>query len=182
MGEFTVDVQLTDIAVRDTNVSTALEEPFRAMILDMLADSAMTVGEIHEELERRGFERTENTIRHHVNELRDVGLVDIARLEERRGATAKYYRANTIVLSYAVPEAHDAAIDAMAANVEPQVADVVSHLQSEFGDELADIASEMSPCEHCQTQKYETYLLLTVLRRAFVRARTRPEKTDEPAE
>jgi hypothetical protein len=60
MSEFTADVQLKDIAVRDTNLSDAVDEPFRAMILDMLADDAMTVSEIHEELENRGFDRTLN--------------------------------------------------------------------------------------------------------------------------
>jgi len=170
MSEFTADVQLKDIAVRDTNVSDAVDEPFRAMILDMLVDDAMTVNEIHGELEDRGFDRTENTIRHHVNELRHAGLVEVTRLEERRGATIKYYRANTIVLSYRLPEGSEAAIDGMATRIEPQLEAVVSQLRTEHGDDLQEIAAAMTPCEHCKTQKYETYTLLTVLRRAFVRA------------
>jgi hypothetical protein len=28
----------------------------------------------------------------------------------------------------------------------------------------------MAPCQHCRNQKYETYLLLTILRRGFVDA------------
>jgi len=182
MSEFTNEVRLRDIAVRDTNVSAAVDEPFRAMILDMLADEAMTVGEIHAELADRGFDRTENTIRHHVNELRDAGLVEVARLEERRGGTSKYYRANTIVLSYTLPQGTEDAVDAMAEEVEPQVAEIVSDLRSEYGRELDRIASEMAPCRHCRTQKYETYLLLSVLRRAFVRAHARDVRgssTDE---
>ena len=170
MSDFTSDVKLKDIAVRDTNVSAAVDEPFRAMILDMLADDAMTVREIHEELENRGFDRTENTIRHHVNELRDAGLVEIARLEERRGGTSKYYRANTIVLSYTLPEGADEVIDMMVERIEPDVGTLVSRLHSEYADELDRIASEMAPCQHCRTQKYDRYLLFTVLRRAFVRA------------
>jgi DNA-binding transcriptional ArsR family regulator len=170
MTEFTNEVRLKDIAVRDTNVSDAVDEPFRAMILDMLADDAMTVARIHEELADRGFDRTENTIRHHVNELRDAGLVEIARLEERRGGTSKYYRANTIVLSYALPDGADEAIDEIVDDIEPDVNELISHLDSEYSEELDRIASGMAPCRHCRTQKYDTYLLLTILRRAFVRA------------
>lgn len=173
MSEFTVDVQLNDIAVRDTNVSDAVNEPFRAMILDMLADEAMTVSEIHEELSNRGFDRTENTVRHHVNELRDAGLIDVTRLEERRGDTSKYYRANTIVLSYSLPDSSDDVIDEMAKRIEPRIEEIVTYLRSDYADELEQIASKMAPCQHCKTQKYETYLLLTVLRRAFVRAHAR---------
>ncbi|MFB6194636.1 MAG: helix-turn-helix domain-containing protein [Haloplanus sp.] len=170
MSEFTTDVELKEIAVRDTNISDAIDEPFRAMMLDMLADEAMTVAEIHEELSNRGFDRTENTVRHHVNELRDAGLVEIARLEERRGATIKHYRANTMVLSYALPESSEDTVDEMAERIEPAVRDVVATLRDEYADELDGMAAEMAPCEHCRDQKYETYVLLTVLRRAFVRA------------
>jgi DNA-binding transcriptional ArsR family regulator len=180
MSEFTADVRLEDIAVRDTNVSDAVDEPFRAMILDMLADEAMTAGEIHAELADRGFDRTENTVRHHVNQLRDAGLVEVARLEERRGGTRKYYRANTIVLSYTLPEGAGDTLDAMAEEIQAEVGDLVATLRSEYDADLDRIASEMAPCEHCRTQKYETYLLLTVLRRAFVRAYARDALGTEP--
>ncbi|MDG5778315.1 winged helix-turn-helix domain-containing protein [Haloarculaceae archaeon H-GB2-1] len=172
MSEFTADVQLTDIAVRDTDVSDAVDEPFRAMILDMLADESRTVSDIHAELSRRGFDRTANTVRHHVNELRDAGLVEVARLEERRGGTQKYYRATTIVLSYSIPDGRADDVDALAATVAPAVADLLDELRTDHWDELDAIVSEMAPCEHCRTQKYETHLLLTILRRAFVRAET----------
>jgi len=173
MAEFTSDVRLTDIAVRDTAVSSAVDEPARAMILDVLADGEHTVSEVHEALERRGYDRTENTIRHHVNELRDAGLVEVARLEERRGGTTKFYRATTIVLSYALPADASDTIDSIAEDVAPDVEAIVDQIETEHGDTLDEIAGEMAPCEHCADQKYETYLLLTILRRAFVRAHVR---------
>ncbi|MFB6354776.1 MAG: ArsR/SmtB family transcription factor [Halobacteriales archaeon] len=172
MTEFEAEVTVDDIVVRDTRTSSAVDEPIRAMILDMLAEEAMTAGEVHRELADRGIERTENTVRHHVNELRDAGLVEVARLEEGRGGTRKYYEANTIVLSYALPDGAEDAVERMAGAVEPLVDEAVGRLRAEFGGELADLASQMAPCAHCANQKYETYLLLTVLRRAFVRAET----------
>lgn len=175
MAEFETDIALDDIAVRDTRVSSAVDEPIRAMILDMLAEDEHTVGEVHAALEDRGIDRTENTIRHHVNELRDAGLVGVARLEERRGGTTKYYRANTIVLSYSIPDSAEPTINEMAERFEPEIRDVLTTLHDEFEPDLNEIAAEMAPCEHCRTQKYETYLLLTVLRRAFVRAHTRAD-------
>lgn len=181
MVEFGADVELRDVAVRDTNVSAAVDEPFRAMILDMLAERELSVGEVHQELGRRGFERTENTVRHHVNELRDAGLVAVSRLEERRGGTTKFYRATTIVLSYALPDGAEDAVDAMAERVVPAVGEVVDELRGAYGDELDRIAAEMAPCAHCATQKYETYLLLTVLRRAFVKAYARDAVTGSAA-
>ena len=181
MHESHPEIQLQDVAIQDADVSSAVDEPVRAMILDMLADDEMTIEDIHAELERRGEEKAVTTVRHHVNELRDAGLLDVARLEERRGGTTKYYRATAIVLSYALPAGAEDAVDAMAEDVAPVVGDVVAELRATHGDELDRIAGEMAPCAHCATQKYETYLLLTVLRRAFVRAYAREAVTGSSA-
>lgn len=170
MSTFQSDVELADIVVRDTGVSSAVDEPVRAMILDMLAEDAMTVDEVHDELTTRGFERTTNTVRHHVNELRDAGLVEVERLEERRGGTLKFYRANTIVLSYSVPDASRADVAEMADWMGPRLEPIIDDLLDEYGPTIDRIAEQMAPCEHCRNQKYETYLLLTVLRRGFVNA------------
>jgi DNA-binding transcriptional ArsR family regulator len=170
MSTFESEVELTDIVVRDTDVSNAVDEPVRAMILDMLADQAMTVEDVHEELSSRGFERTVNTIRHHINELREAGLIEVERMEERRGGTLKFYRANTIVLSYSLPEDSREEIGEMAEWTGPRLEPVIDELLNEYGAEINRIANQMAPCKHCRTQKYETYLLLTVLRRGFVNA------------
>mgnify|MGYP000150350748 CR=1 FL=1 len=161
---------LTDIAVRDPRVSAAIDEPMRATILDVLADESLTAGDVHERIAERGIDRTENTVRHHINELRDAGLVEVVRFEEGRGGTTKYYAANTMVLSYSIPEGKDDLVDEMADAVRPEIEAALDRLETEHGEDVAAIASEMSPCEHCETQKYETYVLLTTLRRAFVRA------------
>lgn len=160
---------LEDIAVRDTRVSDAIDEPMRAMVLDILADETLTASEVHERLADRGIDRTENTVRHHINELRDAKLVDVVRFEEGRGGTTKYYGANTTVLSYSLPESAESAIEDMIDAVQPQVAAALATLTDEYADVIDEMTTEMQPCEHCRNQKYETYVLLTVLRRAFVR-------------
>jgi DNA-binding transcriptional ArsR family regulator len=43
-------------------------------------------------------------VRHHVSVLKDAGMVEIARLEEAGGETRKYYKSNTRVFSYDLPE------------------------------------------------------------------------------
>lgn len=168
------DGRLEDIAVRDPSVSAAVDEPMRAMILDALSETAMTASEVYDALEKRGVDRTENTIRHHINELRDAGLVDVVRFEEGRGGTRKFYRANTIVLSYSLPRGSEDLVSEMVEAATPYIEDAVSALETEFDSDLDTLAAEMGPCEHCQTQKYETYILLTVLRRAFVQAYREP--------
>jgi len=170
MSSSGTDHRLDDIAVRDPRVSDAVDEPMRAMVLDILSEDALTAGEVHDRLADRGVDRTENTVRHHINELRDAGLVDVVRFEEGRGGTTKHYHANTIVLSYSLPDSSDDAVEELVDAVQPQLRDALATLADEHDDAIEDIVADMQPCEHCRTQKYETYVLLTVLRRAFVRA------------
>ena len=61
-------------------------------------------------------------------------------------------------------------MDAMVDAIQPQVEAALATLTDEFDAEIDEIVADMQPCEHCRTQKYETYVLLTALRRAFVRA------------
>ncbi|MFB6141313.1 MAG: ArsR/SmtB family transcription factor [Halosimplex sp.] len=171
MDESTAQVSLRDVVVQDPAVSAAVDEPVRATILDMLADEPMTAGQVDAALTEQGFDRTENTIRHHINTLRDAGLVEVVRYEEGRGGTTKYYGATTLVLSYALPEGSDAAVEELVEALRPGVAALLDDLEAEHGETIDGIAAAMEPCDHCRTQKYETYVLLTVLRRAFARTR-----------
>lgn len=170
MTETEPEGEIQDIVVRDPTISAAIDEPMRAMVLDVLSDEALTATEVYDRLAERGIDRTENTIRHHINELRDAGLVDVVRFEEGRGGTTKYYRANTIVLSYSLPESARETVDEMTDSVRPQMETALETLRDEYGSEIESLAADMGPCEHCETQKYEPYILLTVLRRAFVQS------------
>jgi len=99
------DVPIREVVTTDPEKAKALENDVRAKIIDMLADEEMTIEGIHEELQRRGEDKAETTVRHHVNVLKDAGMVEIARLEEAGGGTRKYYKSNTRMFSYDLPGA-----------------------------------------------------------------------------
>jgi DNA-binding transcriptional ArsR family regulator len=170
MAEFSSEVVLDDIVVRDPKTSAAVDDPVRASVLDVLDGEPKTVAEVHEALSKRGVERSENTVRHHVNKLRDSGLVEVARMEEGRGGTTKYYKANTVVLSYSIPDAVEDRVDDMVEGVSGSVAKLLDELETHHSDDLDAVVSEMADCEHCESQKKREFVALTVLRRSLVRA------------
>lgn len=92
----------------------------------------------------------------------------IVRFEARRGSTTRDYHANTIGLSYSLPDSADAVVEKMTAATQPQVTRALNHLTGEYEESIGDITREMQPCDHCQDQEYETCVPLTVLRRAFM--------------
>ncbi|MDS0243232.1 MULTISPECIES: winged helix-turn-helix domain-containing protein [unclassified Haloferax] len=167
MSLFEVDVPVRNVITTDPKKAKALEQDVRAKILDMLADEELTIGEIHEELQRRGEEKAETTVRHHVNVLKDAGMVEIARLEEAGGGTRKYYKSNTRVFSYDLPEDAEKRLAGASAQLRDDLATVIDTLVEEHGDDIEAIAREMKPCEYCETQHYEEFIIRELLNRAL---------------
>ncbi len=162
------DVPIREVITTDPAKAKALENDVRAKVLDMLADEEMTIEEIHEELQRRGEEKAETTVRHHVNVLKDADMVEIARLEEAGGGTRKYYKSNTRVFSYDLPEDADETLATAQETASEELASLIEVLYGEHGKEIETVAREMKPCEYCETQHYEEFILRELLNRALI--------------
>jgi DNA-binding transcriptional ArsR family regulator len=162
------DVPIREVVTTDPEKAKALENDVRAKILDMLATEEMTIEEIHDELHRRGEEKAETTVRHHVNVLKDAGMVEIARLEEAGGGTRKYYKSNTRVFSYDLPESSPEQLASAQDTTTEELAALIETLAEEHGDEIQAVAREMKPCEYCETQHYEEFVVRELLNRALI--------------
>lgn len=167
MSLLETEVPIRDVITTDPEKAKALENDVRAKILDMLADHEMTIAEIHAELERRGEDKAETTVRHHVNVLKDADMVELARLEEAGGGTQKFYKSNTRVFSYDLPkETTETVANAMACTRD-ELVDLIDRLFENHGDELEAVAREMKPCEYCATQHYEEFIVRELVNRAL---------------
>ena len=167
MSLMETEVAVENVITTDPEKAKALDNDVRAKILDMLADAEMTIEEIHEELDRREEDIAETTVRHHVNVLKDAGMVELARLEEVGGGTLKYYKSNTRVFSYEISEdAEEVLTEAFDATRE-ELRHLVDDIMDEHGDDIEAAAREMKPCEYCETQHYEEFILRELLNRAL---------------
>lgn len=162
------DVPIREVVTTDPEKAKALENDVRAKILDMLADDAMTIEEMRDELRRRGEEKAETTVRHHVNVLKDAGMVEIARLEDAGGGTRKYYESNTRIFSYSLPEGSDETLESARETVATELSALLETLDEDHGDEIEAVAREMKPCEYCETQRYEEFIVRDLLDRALL--------------
>lgn len=162
------DVPIREVVTTDPEKAKALENDVRAKILDMLAIEEMTIEEIHEELKRRGEEKAETTVRHHVNVLKDAGMVEISRLEEAGGGTRKFYRSNTRVFSYDLPEGSAEMLAPAQETTTTELESLVDVLYAEHGTEIESVAKEMKPCEYCDAQHYREFILRELVNRALI--------------
>ncbi|MFB6217898.1 MAG: winged helix-turn-helix domain-containing protein [Halobacteriaceae archaeon] len=168
MALLDAEVPIREIVTTDPETAKALENDARAKILDMLAEAELTVEGIQEELERRGEKKAETTVRHHVNVLKDAGMVEISRLEEAGGGTRKYYRSNTRVFSYDLPEDAEEALGPARETATGELSRLVETLYKDHGDEIESVARAMQPCEYCDRQHYEEFVVRELLDRALV--------------
>ncbi|WP_430506415.1 ArsR/SmtB family transcription factor [Haloparvum sp. PAK95] len=175
------DVPIREVVTTDPEKAKALENDVRAKILDMLATEEMTIEEIHDELHRRDEEKAETTVRHHVNVLKDAGMVEIARLEEAGGGTRKYYKSNTRVFSYDLPESSGEKLASAQDTTREELAALIETLAEQHGDEIEAVAEEMKPCEYCETQHYEEFVVRELLNRALIDLGETGELDDLPS-
>jgi DNA-binding transcriptional ArsR family regulator len=167
MSLLETDVPVQNVITTDPSKAKALENTVRAKILDMLADEEMTIEEITEELARRGEEKAMTTVRHHVNILKDAGMVELSRLEDAGGGTQKFYRSNTRVFSYDLSEDAEGILSDVELATRETMISLIEQLYAEHGADIEAAASEMKPCEYCQTQHYEEFILREVMNRAL---------------
>ena len=167
MSLLETEVPIRDVITTDPEKAKALENDVRAKILDMLADEELTIEAIHAELERRGEAKAETTVRHHVNVLKDADMVELARLEEAGGGTQKYYKSNTRVFSYDLPANAEETLAAAVAQVRGDLETVLDDVLDEHGEEIEAMARDMKPCEYCDTQHYEEFILRELVNRSL---------------
>ena len=167
MSLLETEVPITDVITTNPEKAKALENDVRAKILDMLADEEMSIEEIDAELERRGEEKAETTVRHHVNVLKDAGMVELARLEEAGGGTTKFYKSNTRVFSYDLPENAEATLGDAERTTREAMTGLIEELYAEHGEAIEAAATEMKPCAYCETQHYEEFVLRELANRAL---------------
>jgi DNA-binding transcriptional ArsR family regulator len=167
MSLLETDVPVQNVITTDPDKAKALENPARAKMLDMLADEEMTIAEITDELARRGDEKATTTVRHHVNVLKDAGMVELSRLEDAGGGTQKFYRSNTRVFSYDFSEDAEVMLSDVELATQETMISLIEDLYADHGEDIEAAASEMKPCDYCNTQHYEEFILRELVNRAL---------------
>lgn len=90
---FQKEIRVRKVSTLDPSSAQGLADPTRIKMLDMLGRKPMTAEEIAKALDGSGHKKATTTIRHHLEMLKEAGLVETARMVEVRGAVMKYYSA-----------------------------------------------------------------------------------------
>ena len=137
----------------------AMDDPARIKIVQMLYKKLLTAAQICSHLKKSGHVKALTTVRHHLDILKESGLIEIAKIEETRGAVTKYYSTSTKLLGYNVPEDFDTKYSSAIRNTSKKLEDVL--------DTLAPKATLKS--KQKLDPLYSQYVLMEIVNRAMTR-------------
>lgn len=141
----------------------AIEDPSRAKVLEILYHKAMSAEQISKELEKAGYKKALTTTRHHLDILRASGLIEVARIEETRGAVTKFYGTSTKLLCYDVPDDFDS-----------KYSDQIQSASDKMEKILKSIAPKIERSKKPE-DGYSQYLMLEIMNRAVTRILEKPK-------
>jgi len=162
---FEAEVPLNRVTTLGYRLAQALNDPVRIKILEILNHKLMTAEEISKVLRRSGHKKATTTVRHHLEILKNAGLIGVARIVEVRGAVKKYYLPTIRAFSYNPPS-----LQKHSKLIEESSFRLTKVLKCIFED--ADFLGAMSGkerCNLCKEDHYKEYAALEILNSALVR-------------
>jgi DNA-binding transcriptional ArsR family regulator len=165
---FRRDVPIRTIVAIEAGHARALQAPIRLAMLDLLSCRPMSVEELGEELPSHGFRKATNTLRHHLEILVRSGLVELALLEQTRGAVLKYFAAAARPLHYHIPETAEADMEDLTRRLAPVVRTALRSLARTEASRVSRVARSVRKCPRCPSDHYAEFVLLAALHRASV--------------
>lgn len=143
--------------------SKALEDEARAIMLNMLSHKPMSAEDVVKELKKAGFEKATTTVRHHLDILKDCGLIEIVRIQEVRGAVLKYYASTVRFLGF--ENSFDSNKYVRAINdTSAKLLKIVASIVDKYGASIRSV--DGLTCPYCNIKHGKEYTVIEVLNRA----------------
>src|SRR5215216_988923 len=157
---FEKEVRMKGVTTLGYQSARALNDPIRIKILEILSHKQMTTDEIAKILRRSGHKKATTTIRHHLETLKNAGLIEVAKMVEVRGAVRKYYMSTLRAFTYNVPnlEKHSKLIEGVSSRLLKVLRNV--HEDGKFIKEV----SGKDSCGLCKGDHYKEYVDIQVLK------------------
>ena len=149
------EVTIDRIIAANYDVFKALDDPIRGKIVQLLNKKQLNVEQITRRLKKFGYKKAVTTIRHHIEILKDSGLIEIVRIEESRGAITKYYGSSTKLLDFTLPLDFD-----------ENYSKLISKTSLKLGKVIGPILKNFSKTRKIQQINYNNYIIMEIINRA----------------
>ena len=149
-------IKVNRIVTTNIGHARAIDDPARAKIIEILYHQALSADQICTSLKKSGFKKALTTVRHHLDILKESGLIEISRIEESRGAITKFYSTSTKLLDFQIPEDFDSTYSKVIDNTSEKIEKI-----------LKEITPKTSKTKGKKSEGYSQYLVMEIMNRAM---------------
>ena len=159
-------IKVNRIVTTSIEHARAIEDPARAKIMELLYRRSLSAEQISKELKKTGYKKALTTVRHHLEILKNSGLVQIVKIEESRGAITKFYSTSTKLLGYETPEDFDSKYSKVIDKTSVKIEKILKGL----------VPKTIVAKSKGNNEQYSQYLVLEIMNRAITNVLENPGK------
>jgi len=149
-------IKVNRIVTTSVEHARAIEDPARAKIVEILYHQALSAEQITSALKKSGFKKALTTIRHHLEILKESGLIEIVKIEESRGAITKFYSTSTKLLGFETPDDFDSKYSKLIDNTSTKIEKI-----------LKGLTPKTAKSKGKKSEEYSQYLVMEIMNRAM---------------
>ena len=149
-------IKVNRIVTTSTEHARAIEDPARAKIVGLLYRQAMSADQIATALKKTGYKKALTTVRHHLEILKESGLIEIVKIEESRGAITKFYSTSTKLLDFQPPE-----------DFESKYSKTIENTSTKIEKILKGLTPKTAKTKGKKSEEYSQYLIMEIMNRAM---------------
>ena len=149
-------IRVNNILTIDTICAKAIEDEIRTKILQLLYKKRLNAVQITNRIKKLGYKKALTTIRHHIEILKDAGLIEVVKIEESRGGVTKYYGTSTKLLAFTTP-----------LDFEKKYSSAIKLTSSKLEKVLNLVLKKTSKSRKSNQAEYNDYLMLEIFNHAM---------------
>ena len=150
------EIGINRMIVANYDLFRALDDPIRGKIVELLNKKQLNAEQITRKLKKFGYKKAVTTIRHHIEILKDSGLIEITKIEESQGAITKYYGSSTKLLDFMLPSDFD-----------ENYSKIISKTSLKLEKIIGPILKNFSKTRKIQQINYNKYIVMEIMNRSI---------------
>ena len=159
------ELKISKILSTNADQAKALDDTARIKILQILYHKQFATEQIVEELNKIGYKKATTTIRHHLDVLKNAGLIEIVKMEEVRGAVMKYYGTSVRVMGTKLPANFETEFSKTIADTSVRLEKVIKNIAENAGSKIKKKNSKNATAE----SNYEEHVVMEIVNRAMAK-------------
>ena len=150
------EISIDRMIAINNDESYALARPTRERIVELLNKKQLNVEQIRRRLKKLGYKKSVTTIRHHIEILKNSGLIEITKIEESRGAITKYYGSSIKLLDFSLPSDFD-----------ENYSKIISKTSLKLAKVIVPILKNFPKTRKIQQINYNNYIVMEIMNRSL---------------